>query len=134
MVADEVRKLAERTTQATAEISQMVNAIQGDTREAVQAMENAAPQVQQGQTLALQATDVLDEIQHQAEDSLAKARDVANATKEQAVTANGIAGHVENIASMTEETNAATQSNAEAAEQLKGLAAKLQAAVAYFKV
>ncbi len=134
VVADEVRKLAERTTQATAEISQMVNAIQGDTREAVQAMENAAPQVQQGQTLALQATDVLDEIQHQAEDSLAKARDVANATKEQAVTANGIAGHVENIASMTEETNAATQSNAEAAEQLKGLAAKLQAAVAYFKV
>jgi len=35
---------------------------------------------------------------------------------------------------MTEETNAATQSNAEAAEQLKGLAAKLQTAVAYFKV
>jgi len=60
----------------------------GDTRAAVQAMESAAPQVRQGQELALQATGVLDAIQHQAEDSLAKARDVANATKEQAVTAN----------------------------------------------
>ena len=77
---------------------------------------------------------MLDEIQHQAEDSLSKARDVANATKEQAVTANGIAGHVENIASMTEETNAATQNNAEAAAQLKDLAGRLQASVAYFKV
>jgi methyl-accepting chemotaxis protein len=129
-----VRKLAERTTRATAQISQMVGAIQSDTHEAVQAMENAEPKVRNGQNLALQATSVLDEIQQQAEDSLAKARDVANATKEQAVTANGIAGHVENIASMTEETNAATQNNAEAAAQLKELAGRLQAAVAYFKV
>jgi methyl-accepting chemotaxis protein len=134
VVADEVRKLAERTTQATGEISQMVTAIQGDTREAVQAMENATPRVRQGQDLARQATGVLDEIQHQARDSLAKARDVANATREQAITANGIAGHVENIASMTEQTNAATMNNAEAAEQLQGLAGKLRGAVAYFRV
>lgn len=134
VVADEVRKLAERTTQATNQISQMVSAIQGDTHQAVQAMESAGPKVQQGQQLAQKATSMLDDIQHQAEDSLAKARDVANATREQAITANGIAGHVENIASMTEETNAATQSNAEAAEQLKGLAHQLRGAVAYFKV
>jgi len=134
VVADEVRKLAERTTLATVEISKMVNAIQGDTGEAVQAMENATPLIQRGQTLSIQATDVLDKIQHQAEDSLAKAREVANATREQAATANQIAGHVENIASMTEETDAATQNNAAAAEQLKELAGKLQAAVAYFKV
>ncbi|MBM4180778.1 MAG: methyl-accepting chemotaxis protein [Betaproteobacteria bacterium] len=134
VVADEVRKLAERTTQATSQISQMVGAIQGDTREAVQAMESASPKVQLGQELAMQATDVLDEIQHQAEDSLGKARDVANATKEQAVTANGIAGHVENIASMTEETNAATEHNAASARQLNELAVKLRGDVAYFKV
>ena len=134
VVADEVRKLAERTTQATSEISQMVGAIQNDTREAVNAMESAAPKVQQGQSLALEATGVLDEIQHQAQDSLEKAREVANATKEQAVTANGIAGHVENIASMTEQTNAATENNAEAARQLKELAGQLRGTVAYFKV
>ncbi len=39
VVADEVRKLAERTGNATSEISTLVSAIQGETREAGQAME-----------------------------------------------------------------------------------------------
>jgi methyl-accepting chemotaxis protein len=134
VVADEVRKLAERTTQATAEISGMVEAIQADTQQTVVAMENATPLVKQGQELALQATGVLDNIQRQATDSLSKAQEVANATKAQAVTANEIAGHIENIATMTEETNAATQSNAAAADQLNALAGKLQEDMAYFKI
>jgi len=134
VVADEVRKLAERTSQATAEINEMVMAIQSDTESAVQSMESARPRVEQGQELARQATAVLGEIEGQARDSLEKVRDVARATKEQAGTANGIAGHVERIASMTEETNATTQANAEAAEQLKAMAAQLMASVAHFKV
>lgn len=133
VVADEVRKLAERTAQATAEISQMVSAIQEDTQRAVDAMASTAPRVAEGRQLASQATELLDDIQQQANDSLAKAREVANATKAQAQTANEIARHVETIASMTEETNAATGSNAEAADQLKTLATKLQADLAYFK-
>jgi methyl-accepting chemotaxis protein len=134
VVADEVRKLAERTTQATAEISGMVEAIQADTQQTVVAMENATPLVKQGQELALQATGVLDNIQRQATDSLSKAQEVANATKAQAVTANEIASHIENIATMTEETNAATQSNSAAADQLNALAGKLQGDMAYFKI
>jgi methyl-accepting chemotaxis protein len=134
VVADEVRKLAERTSQATAEISKMVDAIQTDIQQTVVAMENATPLVKQGQELALQATGLLDDIQRQATDSLSKAREVANATKAQAVTANEIAGHVESIATMTEQTNAATQSNAAAADQLNVLAGKLKEDMAYFKV
>ncbi|MBI5890993.1 MAG: methyl-accepting chemotaxis protein [Nitrosomonadales bacterium] len=134
VVADEVRKLAERTTQATAEISGMVEAIQADTQQTVVAMENATPLVKQGQELAMQATEVLDDIQRQATDSLSKAQEVANATKAQSVTANEIASHIEKIATMTEETNAATHSNSEAADQLKVLAGKLQEDMAYFKV
>jgi methyl-accepting chemotaxis protein len=133
VVADEVRKLAERTSQATAEISKMVTAIQDDTQHAVEAMSSTAPRVAEGRELAGQATELLDSIQSQANDSLAKAREVANATKAQAQTANEVARHVETIASMTEETNAATRSNAEAADQLKALASKLQADLAYFK-
>jgi methyl-accepting chemotaxis protein len=134
VVADEVRKLAERTTQATSEISQMVEAIQKDTQQTVVSMENATPLVKQGQELAMQATVVLGDIQSQATDSLSKAKEVANATKAQAVTANEIANHVENIASMTEETNAASQSNSAAADQLNMLAGKLQEDMAYFKI
>ena len=53
VVADEVRKLAERTTQATAQIGQMVSTIQGDTSAAVSAMQSAEPKVRQGQELSL---------------------------------------------------------------------------------
>lgn len=56
------------------------------------------------------------------------------ATKVQAVTANEIADHVESISTMTEQTNAATQSNAAAADQLNMLAVKLKQDMDYFKV
>ena len=112
----------------------MVSAIQDDTQHAVQAMEGTMPRVKAGQDLAQQASTVLSDIQRQAGDSLTRAREVASATQAQAATANDIAGHVETIATMTEQTNAATQSNAEAAGQLKELADKLRADVAYFQV
>ena len=133
VVADEVRILAERTTKATAQITNMVTAIQDDTQQAVHAMASTTPRVNEGRQLAGEATELLDEIQRQANDSLAKAREVANATQAQAISANEIARHVENIASMTEETNAATKSNSDAADQLKLMATKLQEELSYFK-
>ncbi|WP_291995373.1 methyl-accepting chemotaxis protein [Candidatus Accumulibacter sp. ACC003] len=45
VVADEVRKLAERTTLATAQISETVGTIQGDTGNAVAAMQSSEPRV-----------------------------------------------------------------------------------------
>ena len=134
VVADEVRRLAERTTQATTEITRMVDAIQGDTRLAVESMESTSPRVKQGQVLAQQATEVLTQIQHQAQDSLSKAQNVASANQEQASVANDIAVHVSNIASMTDQTNAAAQENAAAANDLQQMSEKLRAAVDYFKV
>jgi methyl-accepting chemotaxis protein len=95
---------------------------------------SARPLLQEGQALTLQATAVLDDIQSQASDSLSKAREVSNATKLQANTANEIAGHVEQIAVMTEETNAATKNNAAAADYLNALASKLQKEMSYFKI
>lgn len=133
VVADEVRILAERTTKATAQITSMVSAIQDDTQHAVHAMASTTPRVTAGQKLAGEATELLDEIQRQANDSLARAREVANATQAQAISANEIARHVETIASMTEETNAATKSNSDAADQLKLMATKLQEELSYFR-
>ncbi|WP_281661811.1 methyl-accepting chemotaxis protein [Microvirgula aerodenitrificans] len=134
VVADEVRRLAERTTTATAEISAMIDAIQADTLSAVQSMESTMPRVRQGQELVRQATDVLEDIQVQAEDSLVKARDVASANQAQATTASGIAERMAGMASLTEQTNAAARGNAEAAEQLQALSGTLREAVNYFKV
>ena len=48
VVADEVRKLAERTTSATKEVANMVQSIQGETKNAVAAMHDGTHQVQEG--------------------------------------------------------------------------------------
>jgi methyl-accepting chemotaxis protein len=133
VVADEVRKLAERTASATIEITKMVEAIQGDTVLAVEAMETVLPRVKNGQDLAQQAAALLEDIQRQARDSEGKVSNVAQATRSQAATANQIAGHVEEIAQMTQTTDQTTRKNLLAAEQLKSLAEKLQLDVSFFK-
>ncbi|WP_313951069.1 methyl-accepting chemotaxis protein [Accumulibacter sp.] len=134
VVADEVRKLAERTSKATNEISTMVASVQADTEMAVGAMGEAAPQVSKSLDKAREATNMLESIHRQALESSERVQEVASATREQATVANDIARHVQNIASMTEETNATMQGNADSAVALNGLAGKLREAVAYFRV
>lgn len=134
VVADEVRKLAERTASATAEIAKMIDVVQKDTQVAVDAMERAVPQVANGLGLANEATTVLSQIHHQALDSLAKVRDVAQATTQQAETINGIVRNVEHIAQMSEETSAAMHSNSTAAQQLNEIAIALRQHVQHFRL
>ena len=77
---------------------------------------------------------MLDNIAHEAEESMNRAVEVADATREQAIAANTIASNVEQIAQMTEETAATIHANAESAAQLQEMAARLRDQVAYFKV
>jgi methyl-accepting chemotaxis protein len=133
VVSDEVRKLAERTTLATLEIGTMIAAIQDDTLAAVVAMQLAVPQVQKGLDLTEQATLRLNEIHGQANDSLDKVRDVAQATMQQTSAATNIALNVQNIAAMAEQNNAAMKLNAESASALESMAEELRLAIDYFQ-
>jgi methyl-accepting chemotaxis protein len=134
VVADEVRKLAERTTGATAEIATMIESIQRDTQMAVQSMEETTPQVARDFELTTRAADLLGQIYQQSLDALARVREVAAATREQSATATDIAVHVEKIASAAEQTNATTEGNADAANDLERLAERLRTTVSYFRV
>ena len=62
VVADEVRKLAERTTEATEEVSQSINGIQGETGSAVKLIESGSERVTRGVDLASQAGTALESI------------------------------------------------------------------------
>jgi methyl-accepting chemotaxis protein len=62
VVADEVRKLAERTTTSTKEIANMIEAVQNETRLAVQAMEAGTSQVAEGVATTQKAGEALKQI------------------------------------------------------------------------
>lgn len=134
VVADEVRKLAERTSLATTEIEQMIVGIQGDTVGAVEAMNAALPEVDQGVLLAGQASDSLRSIEAGSERTLERIGDVASATREQSAASTSIAQRVEEIAQMVEETTATIRGTAESAAELEKIAHGLSEQIGRFKV
>ena len=134
VVADEVRKLAERTSLATTEIEQMIGGIQADTVSAVEAMNEALPQVQDGVQLAGSASDSLRRIRQGADRTLARVREVADATTEQSAASTAIAQRIEQIAQMVEETTSTIRGTAEMARQVRATAVELKAQIARFRV
>ena len=134
VVADEVRKLAERTTRSTEDIASMIQKIQNGTKQAVASMEVGVERVNQGVSLAGQAGDAISQIQSGAQQVGVAVTDITSAIKEQSIASSEIARHVEQVAQMSEESSAAAQGNAEAAQYLEKLAISLQGAVKKFKV
>ncbi|MFN4340571.1 MAG: methyl-accepting chemotaxis protein [Azonexus sp.] len=134
VVADEVRKLAERTSSATTEIEQMIVAIQADTGGAVEAMNAALPEVEQGVQLAESATESLRAIEAGAHRTLERVGEVADATQEQSAASTSIAQRVEQIANMVEETTATIRGTTETAHQLEEIANNLKGLIGRFRV
>lgn len=134
VVADEVRKLAERTSQATTEISAMIDAVQSNAQSAVGTMNDAVSRVSQGVAKAQHAGESMSAISHGAQNVASSVNDISYALKEQSVASNEIATNVDKIAQMSEENSAATQEAAATAVQLKGLALETNRAIGRFRV
>jgi methyl-accepting chemotaxis protein len=135
VVADEVRKLAERTAVATQQINTMIHNIQSGTRDAVSSMQVGVERVNQGVGVGLanQAGDAIRQIQSGAQQVGTAVNDISAALKEQSVASADISRHVEQVAQMTDENNAAANSNASTARNLEQLASDLQRAVEQFR-
>jgi len=133
VVADEVRKLAERTSEATVRIEDIIGAIRAETVSAIDAMAAAGPQVAAGVARATNAEALLREIMSSSTATLARIRDVAHAAHEQSTASNAIASQVEQVAQMVEATTGSTNETALAAGRLEQLAGKLQEHVGKFQ-
>lgn len=134
VVADEVRKLAERTATATAEISQMISAIQSETVNAVATMEKGSIEVNDGVTLANQAGQSLQNINSSVKRVVQMIEQISEATRSQSETTNEITKRVEHIASMAKENTSSVDETTQASHDLKKLSADLQQVVSRFKL
>jgi len=133
VVADEVRKLAERTAQSTLDISSMVGKIQASASEAVKEMGHVVGQVESGQSLAQEAGERMQSITEGAGIASGSIAEISDALKEQSQASHDLARHVESIAQMSEENNAAAEGVAENAKYLGRLANEVKVALQAFR-
>ncbi len=134
VVADEVRRLAERTTQATKEIAEMIRRIQNDTADAVRSMEMGTKEVDQGIKLADAAGNSLKEIVEVSQTVTEMIIHIASASEQQASTSEAIAKNVVQISTVTQASAAGIQQIVRTVSDLNRLTVSLQQIIDKFKL
>jgi twitching motility protein PilJ len=134
VVADEVQRLAERSAEATKQISELVKTIQADTNEAVASMEQATNGVVQATKLADAAGQALGEIESVSEQLSSLIVSISRDAHRQSETATVVSTSMEKIQETTSMTSTGSRQTAESIGKLSDLARELQASVAGFKL
>jgi twitching motility protein PilJ len=134
VVAEEVQRLAERSAEATKQISAIVKTIQTDTQDAVSAMEQSTRGVVDGAKLSDAAGQALAEIGQVSRNLSDLIENISTSTQGQANSATKVARLMQDILRVNEQTTTGTQRTAEAVDELTALASELKGSVAGFKV
>lgn len=132
VVADEVRNLAKRTTKATEEISDMIEAIQSSTAKAIDVMGDAVIQADHGAVIAAQAGKAIDQIKVGSSQVVKVVNEISKSLLSQNNASDSIGLHVEQVARMTEENKSAAESSAMAAIKLEKLAEGIRETIKRF--
>jgi len=132
VVADEVRALAERTSQATQEIGQMIKSVQQETKEAIKVMEAGVREVERGTVEAAKSGTALEAILQQISEVTSQVNQIATAAEEQTATTGEISGNIQAISEVVQGTATSAQLSAASALQLSRLAEEQQKLVGQF--
>ncbi|MFB9756589.1 methyl-accepting chemotaxis protein [Paenibacillus hodogayensis] len=127
VVADEVRKLAERSSEATKQITGIIKGMQRNTQLSVEA-------VNVGVESSNKTGEAFEHIASMVQASSQKVMEIAAASEEQAAQASDVMFSVESISAATEEAAASSEETAAAAMSLAQLAEELRETVEKFKI
>ncbi len=126
VVAGEVKELANQTSQATEDITQRVQTIQTDTRDAVEANRRI------GETIE-QISEISTVIAAAMEEQSATTQEIGRSVEEAAQGTSAIADTISSVAEAADQTQEATGRARERAEGVAGLAAELNRLAAHYR-
>ena len=134
VVAEEVQRLAERSAEATKQIGALVKTIQGDTQDAVAAMEKSTQGVVEGAKLSDEAGQALREIEQVSHELADLIGSISVSTQVQTDMAQEVAATMAEILRLTERTTEGTKKTADSVTELASLASDLKGSVSGFKL
>lgn len=125
VVADEVRKLAERTSQATEEISTMVASIHKEVEETVTTMHQGETQFNAGIEAVGSLGGTLENIRQGMQSAIANATAIFDTTNAQKITMETMVQHVERVTHMSDANLASTAETKDLTDQLQNIGVRL---------
>ena len=126
VVANEVKELAKETAKATEDISRKIEAIQGDTKGAVEA-------IGQITTIINQLNDISNTIASAVEEQTATTNEITRNVGEAAKGSSQIVENIVSVATAAKSTTEGATNTQTAAQELARMAAELQKLVSQFK-
>jgi len=134
VVADEVKKLAQRTSNSTQEIAEMINAIKSGVDKVVDSMDEVFGSVKKGVEFSVEAGAALTAIVRSASSLQSMVQQIAAAIEEMNSTTDEIAKDIEQVATVTRESSNTAEQVAQSALELSKLSVALENHVSEFSV